>query len=194
MAVGVCATGARRRNFVQAVVGVQCRGGIGGTAIHGQAVAHDHVAYFQFVFYSLQALQQELLSSLGGPFANDIFARHKDYGTLSLDRPKETQGEVEREFREVRLPLATEYGKQNDLNRITINPVDPWLGIVATGFTYHQTLEALRRLGLATEADVERAGIRLLQLRMPVPFDTDLVRRFAEGLDEILVVAMPGLV
>lgn len=96
--------------------------------------------------------------------------------------------EVEREFREVRLPLATEYGIRNKLNRIAIDPPDPWLGIVATGFTYNQTLDALRRLGLPTAADVERAGIRLLQLRMPVPFDADLVRRFAEGLDEILIV------
>ena len=96
--------------------------------------------------------------------------------------------EVEREFREIRLPLATEYGALNQLNRIAINASDPWLGIVATGFTYNQTLEALRRLGLPTERDVERAGIRLLQLRMPVPFDADLVRRFANGLDEILIV------
>ncbi len=96
--------------------------------------------------------------------------------------------EVEREFREVRLPLATEYGILNKLNRISIGPSDPWLGIVATGFTYYQTLEALRRLGLPTAADVERAGIRMLQLRMPVPFDGDLVRRFADGLDEILIV------
>lgn len=96
--------------------------------------------------------------------------------------------EVEREFREVRLPLATEYGILNRLNRISVNPSDPWLGIVATGFTYHQTLEALRRLGLPTEDDVAAAGIRMLQLRMPVPFDTNLVRRFSEGLDQILVV------
>ncbi|MEM7324594.1 MAG: hypothetical protein AAF531_16005 [Actinomycetota bacterium] len=96
--------------------------------------------------------------------------------------------EVEREFREIRLPLATEYGILNRLNRVSVNPADPWLGIVATGFTYVQTLEALRRLGLPTEADVERAGIRLLQLRMPVPFDIDLVRGFADGLEQILVI------
>jgi len=95
---------------------------------------------------------------------------------------------VEREFREVRLPLATRYGIENGLNRITTNPADPWIGIAATGFTYQQVLEALRRLGLEDNRQIADAGIRLLQLRMPVPFDAGLVRRFADGLNEIVVV------
>lgn len=96
--------------------------------------------------------------------------------------------EVEREFREVRLPLAMQYGIDNEINRVTANPSDAWIGIVATGFTYREMLAALRRLGLEDERQIEAAGIRVLQLRMPVPFDADLVRRFATGLDEIVVV------
>jgi len=96
--------------------------------------------------------------------------------------------EVEREFREVRLPLATRYGIDNALNRVTADPSDAWIGLVATGFTYQQMLAALRQLGFPDERAIAAAGIRLLQLRMPVPFDADLVRRFARGLDEIVVV------
>ena len=96
--------------------------------------------------------------------------------------------EVEREFREVRLPLANRYGAANRLNRVTVDPADAWIGLVATGFTYYELLDALRRLGLDGERAVAGAGIRLLQLRMPVPFDADLVRGFARGLDEIVVV------
>ncbi|MEM7340102.1 MAG: indolepyruvate ferredoxin oxidoreductase family protein [Actinomycetota bacterium] len=96
--------------------------------------------------------------------------------------------EVEREFREIRLPLAHRYGVENALNRITSDPTDAWIGLVATGFTYAELLDALRRLGLSSTDDLERAGIRLLQLRMPVPFDADLVRHFARGLDEVMVV------
>ncbi len=96
--------------------------------------------------------------------------------------------EVEREFREVRLPLAHEYGVLNKLNRVSVNPTDAWIGLVATGFTYYEMLDALRRLGLETPDEIANAGIRLLQLRMPVPFDAGLVREFAMGLDEILVV------
>ena len=95
---------------------------------------------------------------------------------------------VEREFREIRLPLANTYGKENGLNRVTSNPTDAWLGIISTGFTYQQVLEAFRRLGFATEDDIAAAGIRLLQLRMPVPFDADLARNFARDLEEIVVV------
>ena len=96
--------------------------------------------------------------------------------------------EMEREFREVRSVLAQQYGVDNKLNRIAVDPTDGWIGLVATGFTYQQLLEALRRLGLDGERSLHAAGIRLLQLRMPVPFHRGLVRRFARGLREVLVV------
>ena len=96
--------------------------------------------------------------------------------------------DVEREFREVRLPLAHRYGVENGLNRISIDPSDAWIGLVATGFTYHEMLDALRRLGLDGPDELAAAGVRVLQLRMPVPFDAELVRTFARGLDEIVVV------
>ena len=96
--------------------------------------------------------------------------------------------EVEREFREIRLPLARRYGTANGLNRVSVDPSDAWIGLVATGFTYYELLDALRRLGLDSERAIADAGIRVLQLRMPVPFDPDIVRSFARGLDEIVVV------
>ncbi|NNE13027.1 MAG: indolepyruvate ferredoxin oxidoreductase family protein, partial [Ilumatobacter sp.] len=96
--------------------------------------------------------------------------------------------EVEREFREVRLPLAQRYGVENRINRISVNPSDAWIGLVATGFTYYEMLDALRRLGLDGDDQIRDAGIRILQLRMPVPFDAELVREFSQGLDEILVI------
>jgi len=96
--------------------------------------------------------------------------------------------EVEREFREIRLPLARRYGVENGLNRVSVNPQDAWVGIVATGFTYVEVLDALRRLGLSDHQTIADAGIRILQLRMPVPFDAELVRTFAAGLEEIIVI------
>jgi len=96
--------------------------------------------------------------------------------------------DVEREFREVRLPLALRYGIDNGLNRVAVDPPDAWIGLVATGFTYYELLDALRRLGLGDERAIAGAGIRLLQLRMPVPFAADVVRTFARGLSQIVVV------
>ena len=96
--------------------------------------------------------------------------------------------EMEREFREVRSVLAQQYGIDNRLNRIAVDPAGAWIGLVATGFTYQQLLEALRRLGFDGERSLHAAGIRLLHLRMPVPFHHGLVRRFARGLQEVVVV------
>ena len=96
--------------------------------------------------------------------------------------------ELERELREVRSVLAQQYGLDNKLNRIAVDPAGAWIGLVATGFTYQQLLEALRQLGFDHERDLHAAGIRLLQLRMPVPFHRELVRRFARGLREVVVI------
>ena len=94
----------------------------------------------------------------------------------------------EQELREVRLKIAQRYSVANRLNRITDNPSDAWIGLVASGYTFGELREALRRLGLARPEDLDRAGIRLLEVRMPTPFDTAVVREFARGLDEIMVV------
>ncbi len=95
---------------------------------------------------------------------------------------------VEKEFHEVRSELARRYGIENELNRMPCNRPDAWIGLLATGFTYHQVLESLRRLGLETLDDIAGAGIRLLQLRMPVPFNAEQVVEFGRGLKEIFVI------
>ncbi len=95
---------------------------------------------------------------------------------------------TEQELFGIRTELALRYGIENQLNRIVVDSPDAWIGLLASGYTYHQMRAALRRLGLASDQDLAAAGIRLLHLQMPVPFDRDLVRQFARGLQEILVV------
>jgi len=96
--------------------------------------------------------------------------------------------DMEREFLEVRSVLAQRYGVENDLNRVAVGTADDWLGIAASGHTYHEVREALNVLGLRTDDELRSAGIRLAQLRMPVPLDPVQIRRFAAGLEEILIV------
>lgn len=95
---------------------------------------------------------------------------------------------VEQEFHDVRLTLAHDYGISNQLNTVTVDPPDAWIGCIATGYTYQELREALRRLGFAGDDAVRRAGIRLLYLRMPVPFNERQIAEFARGLEEIIVV------
>ena len=96
--------------------------------------------------------------------------------------------ELERDFRIVRAELIRRYAEANRLNRPTVAPPDAWIGLISSGYTYHQMRDVLRRLGFATDAEVAGAGIALLQMQMPVSFDPALIRRFARGLTEIVVI------
>ncbi len=95
---------------------------------------------------------------------------------------------IERDIRTVRFERARRYSAANGLNRVTVDPAEAWVGIVSTGVTYGEVREALRRLGLRTDDEIASAGIRLLHLRLPLPFDADVTRRFSDGLEEIIIV------
>ncbi|MBO0850384.1 MAG: indolepyruvate ferredoxin oxidoreductase, partial [Pseudonocardia sp.] len=76
----------------------------------------------------------------------------------------------------------------NPINAVELDTRDAWLGIVAGGKAFHDVRQALRDLGLADDDTARRAGIRLLRLGMVHPLERDLLRRFATGLDTVLVV------
>ena len=46
--------------------------------------------------------------------------------------------DAEREFHEIRSKLARQYGVLNRLNRATVHSADDWIGIAASGHTYHE--------------------------------------------------------
>ncbi|MEM7096267.1 MAG: indolepyruvate ferredoxin oxidoreductase family protein [Actinomycetota bacterium] len=96
--------------------------------------------------------------------------------------------EVEREIVEVRYELARRYAADNELNEVVVDAPDPWIGIVSSGITYREVREALARLGLRDDAAIAEAGIRLLRMRMPMPFDPATMRRFAAGLEQVFVI------
>jgi indolepyruvate ferredoxin oxidoreductase len=96
--------------------------------------------------------------------------------------------DMEREFFEVRSEMVRRYGVLNGLNRVTVRSADDWIGIVASGHTYHETREALELLGFDDDDSLRAAGIRLFHLLMPVPVDSGQVREFADGLDEVFVI------
>ncbi|MBI4883375.1 MAG: indolepyruvate ferredoxin oxidoreductase family protein [Actinobacteria bacterium] len=95
---------------------------------------------------------------------------------------------MEKEFQEIRLELARQYGVLNHLNTIQVRGPNDWIGIAASGHTYHETLEALHLLGFRSADDLRAAGIRLFKLGMPVPLDATQTRQFAQGLAEVVVV------
>ncbi len=82
---------------------------------------------------------------------------------------------------------AIAYARVNKLNRTTLNAQRARFGIVASGKSYRDVLEALEELGIGT-VEVNEIGLRLFKVAMPWPLEPDSVREFAAGLDEILVV------
>jgi indolepyruvate ferredoxin oxidoreductase len=95
--------------------------------------------------------------------------------------------EMEREIHYGRLEAAKVFAAANGLNRVALDPNEAWLGLVAAGKTYYDLREALRELGL-DEAALRHHGIRILKIGMMYPMEPSIVRHFARGLEEILVV------
>ena len=90
-------------------------------------------------------------------------------------------------MQDYKIYAALAYARANKLNHVTIDSPVARIGIVASGKSYLDVLEALDQLGI-TEADAALIGIRLFKVSMPWPLEPDSVREFAQGLDEILVV------
>jgi indolepyruvate ferredoxin oxidoreductase len=82
---------------------------------------------------------------------------------------------------------ALAYCRANGLNRVTIDSPNPRLGIIASGKSYLDVLQALEDLGI-DERHAAEIGIRLFKVAMPWPLEPNGIREFAQGLDEILVV------
>jgi indolepyruvate ferredoxin oxidoreductase len=96
--------------------------------------------------------------------------------------------ELEQELVEVRVELAKAYARANRLNNVTVNGPSPWIGIVASGITYRELRSAFARLGFESDADIASLGVRLVDVRMPLPFNPEVARAFARDLEEVFIV------
>ena len=96
--------------------------------------------------------------------------------------------EAERRIATGQLEIARRYAALNGLNRIVVRPAEPRIGIVTWGKTYYDVRQALGDLGLGSDEALAQAGIALLKLGMIYPVEPDIVREFARGVPELLVV------
>jgi indolepyruvate ferredoxin oxidoreductase len=99
-----------------------------------------------------------------------------------------TLADLERTFAEVRRPLALEYLRRSGLNRLIGSVPGGRLGIVVAGPAYLVVRQALAALGFAGDADLERAGIRLVKLAAPYPLHQAQLRELVAGLEQVVVV------
>ncbi len=90
-------------------------------------------------------------------------------------------------MQDYKIYAALAYARENKLNYTTIDSPNAKLGIIASGKSYLDVLEALEELGI-DEAMAAKVGLRLYKVAMIWPLEPDGVREFAQGLEEILVV------
>ena len=107
-------------------------------------------------------------------------------GGLNIRWPDQAL-EQERRLREWKLPAAQAFARANRLDRTVIDSPRPRLGIVTTGKAYLDVRQALEDLGI--DDDLAAAmGLRLYKVALTWPLEPQGIRRFAHGLEEILVV------
>ncbi len=82
---------------------------------------------------------------------------------------------------------AQAFAKANKIDRLVWDSPRPRIGIITSGKSYADVLEALDALGI-TEAVAKDIGLRLYKVGMPWPLEPEGVRHFCEGLEEVLVV------
>ena len=93
----------------------------------------------------------------------------------------------ERRIAGYKVYAAQAYARANGLNYTVFDSARPRLGIISCGKAYLDVRQALDDLGI-DEAEAARIGIRLYKVGLVWPLEADGVRRFAQGLEEILVV------
>ncbi|MBS0336746.1 MAG: indolepyruvate ferredoxin oxidoreductase family protein [Proteobacteria bacterium] len=107
-------------------------------------------------------------------------------GGLNIRWP---DGILEQEARllDYKVYAALAYVRANKLDRIVWDSPHARMGIITTGKSFGDTMQALADLGI-DESVARDIGLRVYKVAMPWPLEPQGARRFAEGLEEILVV------
>ncbi len=95
--------------------------------------------------------------------------------------------EQERILNKYRIYAARNFARVNRLNRVTIDSPNARLGIITTGKSYLDVLQALDDLGI-DENKAAEIGLRVFKVGMSWPLEPVATHEFAKGLEEILVV------
>jgi indolepyruvate ferredoxin oxidoreductase len=107
-------------------------------------------------------------------------------GGLNIRWP-DTPLDQERRLHEPKMAAVAAFARANPLDRRIFDPPAARFGIIAAGKAYLDLRQALDDLGLS-EAQCLTLGLRLYKVGMVWPLEAEGARRFADGLEEILVV------
>jgi indolepyruvate ferredoxin oxidoreductase len=82
---------------------------------------------------------------------------------------------------------ACAFARANRIDRVVLDSPRARLGIVTTGKSYLDVLQALEYLGIS-ERDAREIGIRVYKIGMTWPLEPIGIRDFAAGLEDVIVV------
>ena len=108
-------------------------------------------------------------------------------GGLNI-RPSDDRFEQERRLHLHKRFAAGAFGRANKIDRVVMRGGKaPKIGIVSTGKSYLDVLQALDALGI-DELVASKLGIRLLKIGMVWPLDPEIISRFNKSLDLVIVI------
>ena len=107
-------------------------------------------------------------------------------GGLNIRWPDDRWSQETR-LHQFKIPAALAFAEANGVDRTTLDGPGRRVGIVTTGKSWLDVMQALDDLGIDA-AEAGRMGLAVYKVGMPWPLEPEGVRRFAEGLDEVLVV------
>ncbi len=95
--------------------------------------------------------------------------------------------EQEQRIHQYKLKAAQAFARANALDRVVMDCTNPRIGIITSGKAYLDVLQALDDLQISPEL-AESIGLTVYKVGMTWPLETTGIRRFAKGLEELMVV------
>ena len=95
--------------------------------------------------------------------------------------------EQEERLHKHKIEAVKAFARANRLDRVTLDAPHARLGIATCGKSYLDVRQALAYLGI-DDNEAQRLGLRLYKVAMTWPLEPEGTRRFAEGLQKIIVV------
>ena len=95
--------------------------------------------------------------------------------------------EAEKRLHGPKMAAVKAFVRANGFDKTVIDPPRARIGIMTTGKAYMDTRQALEDLGIS-EARAREMGIRLYKVGMTWPLEPEGARRFARGLQEVIVI------
>ena len=95
--------------------------------------------------------------------------------------------EAEKRLFGPKMEAVKAFARANQLDRIVLDGKPARLGIITTGKAYLDLRQALADLGIS-DRDAEALGLRIYKVALTWPLEEQGAKRFAEGLQDVLVV------